>query len=316
MTLFARLAAITAVFVFVQIVLGAVVRLTNSGLSCPDWPLCYGLWLPTPAKLAAIPGVDYSFGQVMAEWTHRLNAAAVVTPLVVVLVALAWRLRRERTDLMATMAWALAVLAAQAVLGGFTVLDRNSPWSVAVHLTAALLLLALVLRAHMAARGAVGASPVADVRHFANAALLLTLITVAGGAMVAKSGATLACASWPLCDGALVPDLGDALVRTNFGHRLLALGTAAAVFALWRVARRLDAGARGPLVRAANMALATLALQIAVGALVVPAFAGGSLALQVAAGTVHQAVGVVLFATLAVMLWRAQAVGSAGGRAA
>ncbi|HEX9648016.1 MAG TPA: COX15/CtaA family protein, partial [Alphaproteobacteria bacterium] len=89
MTLFARLAAITAGFVFVQIVLGAVVRLTNSGLSCPDWPLCYGLWLPTPAKLAAIPGVDYSFGQVMAEWTHRLNAAAVVTPLVVVLVALA-----------------------------------------------------------------------------------------------------------------------------------------------------------------------------------------------------------------------------------
>ena len=54
-------------------------------------------------------------------------------------------------------------------------------------------------------------------------------------AMTAKSGASLACTTWPLCDGALVPDLGDALVRLHFLHRVLAAATACAVLVLfWR----------------------------------------------------------------------------------
>ncbi len=44
--------------------------------------------------------------------------------------------------------------------------------------------------------------------------------------MMTKSGASLACASWPLCDGALLPDLGDPAVRLNLTHRLLAAATA------------------------------------------------------------------------------------------
>ena len=127
MTLFRTLASLAALSIFVQIVLGAVVRLTDSGLSCPDWPLCYGLWFPTPDKLAALPSVDYTFGQVMAEWTHRLNAAAVVSPLVLIMLILAVRLRRSVPTLLPTMIAAAVVLLAQAGLGGFTVLDRNSP---------------------------------------------------------------------------------------------------------------------------------------------------------------------------------------------
>ena len=41
-------AAGTAILIYALIVLGAVVRTTNSGLSCPDWPTCYGHWLPLP----------------------------------------------------------------------------------------------------------------------------------------------------------------------------------------------------------------------------------------------------------------------------
>jgi cytochrome c oxidase assembly protein subunit 15 len=307
MTWVARIAAACAFFVFVQVVLGAVVRLTGSGLSCPDWPLCYGMWLPTPSKLAALPDIGYTYAQVMSEWIHRLNAAAIVGPLVLALAVLAWRQRRRIPEMMSTAGWALGVLAVQGLLGGITVLGGNSPWSVAAHLVAALVLLALVLRVHMLARGSVGTAVEREVGRFALVVTLLVLFTVASGAVTAKSGATLACASWPLCNGALVPGLDDPLVRYNFGHRLLALGTAITVLALWLIARRLDAGRRGPLARGANMVLATLVLQVLVGAGAMAAFLGGSLPLQVVAGAGHQALGVVLFASLSVMLWRAQA---------
>ena len=89
-------AAATAVLIYALIVLGAVVRTTNSGLSCPDWPTCYGHWVPLPADIAAIPNIGYSYGQVMLEWVHRLIAGVLVGPLVLVLAVLTFLRRRER----------------------------------------------------------------------------------------------------------------------------------------------------------------------------------------------------------------------------
>lgn len=313
MTLFRRLAGLAAIAIFIQIVLGAVVRLTDSGLSCPDWPLCYGLWFPTPDKLAALPSVDYTFGQVMAEWLHRLNAAVVVSPLILILLIMAARSRREMPTLLATMVVAALVLLVQAGLGGFTVLDRNSPWSVAVHLSVALVLLALILRAYVIA-GAPRAEPGGwtAVRALAAVSAVMVLVTVASGAMMAKSGATLACSTWPLCDGAIIPDLTDPGIQLHFGHRLLALGTGVLVIATWFATRRGTVAEGGRLGPAANMALAIYLGQVLIGAVVVYAFGGGSLWPQVAAGAFHQAVGVLLFATLVVMTLQRTSTESAG----
>ena len=132
MTALRKVAALTATAIFVQILLGALTRLTDSGLSCPDWPLCYGLWFPSPAELTALE-VDYTFGQVMLEWTHRFNAAVLVGPLTLALLVMAWRKRCEVPTIFKVMVVAAVLLLIQAGLGGFTVLDRNSPWSVAVH---------------------------------------------------------------------------------------------------------------------------------------------------------------------------------------
>ena len=247
--------------------LGAVVRLTDSGLSCPDWPLCYGLWFPTPEKLAALPSVDYTFGQVMAEWIHRLNAAVIVSPLILLLLVLSIRLRRAVPGLLATMIASVAVLSIQAGLGGFTVLDRNSPWSVAVHLSVALVLLALILRAQFlvqprtrAAAGWCGA------RILALLSAIMILITVASGAMMAKSGASLACSTWPLCDGVVIPDMSDPGIRLHFGHRLIALATGLGVVLTWLLMRRAAPPAADPFRHGANMALSIYVAQVLVGA--------------------------------------------------
>ena len=94
-----RTAAVTAVLIYALIVLGAVVRTTNSGLSCPDWPTCYGHWVPLPSDLAAIPNLGYTYGQVMLEWVHRLIAGVFVGPLVLLLAVLTFRHRREQPGL-------------------------------------------------------------------------------------------------------------------------------------------------------------------------------------------------------------------------
>ena len=286
MTAFRRLAALAAALICAQIVLGAVVRLTGSGLACPDWPLCYGLWLPTPAALAAVPGVEYDYWQVLAEWAHRFNAAALVAPAAAAFAFAAWRVRAAAPALPRIVFAALALLLAQAGLGGFTVLDRNSPWSVAAHLVAALALLALVLHALSLSR----AAPPPRLGRVEIAAALAVAAAAASGAMTAKAGATLACPGWPLCGAAL----DDPLARLHFAHRVFAAAVVVAVAAAWLRARRRGAFAR----RLAAAALAALAAQIALGAWMPDLFAGAGLWPQVAGGAAHQAVAVALFACL------------------
>ena len=139
-------AAATAILVYALIVLGAVVRTTNSGLSCPDWPTCYGHWVPLPADIAALPSVGYSYGQVMLEWVHRLIAGVFVGPLVLVLAVLAFRHRHDAPRIALSGGLLVLLLLVQGALGGLTVLDQNSPWSVAIHLGNALLVLTMTLR--------------------------------------------------------------------------------------------------------------------------------------------------------------------------
>lgn len=304
MTLFRRLSALTAAFIILQIILGAVTRLTDSGLSCPDWPLCYGLWFPTPEKLAGLPEVNYTFGQVMSEWLHRFNAAVAVGPLTLVLLFLSYRMRAAVPGLYPTMAGATVVLLIEGGLGGFTVLDRNSPWSVAVHLTVALILLGLVIRGHLMVRERPGIVDRPDGAMVAVlVSMVLVVIAVASGAMMAKSGASLSCPNWPLCDGALIPDLSDSSVRLSFLHRIFALSAALAVLTLWFSARRRAGDRRTPFARAANMALSIMVFQVLVGAVVLKAFDAESLWPQVLSGTFHQIVGVILFTNLVVMAW-------------
>ena len=116
--------------------LGAWVRATGSGLACPDWPTCYGHWLPLPGEIP--DGAGYSYVQVMLEWLHRLIAGVILGPLVLLIGGLAWRVRAERPRMPRYAVALILLLLVQAGLGGLTVLDQNSPWSVALHLGTAL----------------------------------------------------------------------------------------------------------------------------------------------------------------------------------
>lgn len=297
-----RITAVTAaILTYGLIVLGALVRTTNSGLSCPDWPTCYGQWVLTPADFAALPETGYTYVQVMLEWAHRLIAGVMLGPLILLLFVLTlWR--RQTSPSIARAGLLLVVLLLiQGVLGGVTVLDQNSPWSVALHLGNALLVLSTILfivihagrtterppavgKAYLPASGAVMA--------LAASAWVVMISTMITAAITAKSGAALACSTWPLCDGALVPDLADPQVRIHFTHRVLAAVTALTLLLL--VAAAWPSRFRAH----ALLTLALVACQIGLGALVI--------VLQVPTwnAVLHQSIGVLTFAVLTLLVWR------------
>src|SRR5260370_17511268 len=104
---FRRLAVATAIFAYLQIALGGVVRVSGSGLGCPDWPLCHGRPYP-PADLHAI-----------IEYSHR--AVGTVTGiLIIATVLLAWAIFRHRRP---PVAW----LATASLIGVWGEADPPSP---------------------------------------------------------------------------------------------------------------------------------------------------------------------------------------------
>ncbi|HEX6115192.1 MAG TPA: COX15/CtaA family protein [Geminicoccaceae bacterium] len=288
-----RATGLALLLTYAVIVLGAWVRASGSGLSCPDWPTCYGHWVPLPGEIP--PDAGYAYYQVMLEWVHRLLAGVILGPLVLLIGWLAWRRRQDHPRMPAYAAALIGLLLVQAGLGGVTVLDQNSPWSVALHLSTALLLLSALCLILARSRPAL-ARPAGAAGPLSMAVWLLALSAMASAAMTTKSGAALACSTWPLCDGALIPDLSDPAIRLNFSHRVLALGVGLGALALYATCRgRSDLGPLSSLVL-----LLTLA-EIALGALVVLWL------VPLATAILHQALGVLIFGAIALLMVRANA---------
>src|SRR5438874_12869638 len=125
-----RLTVVTAVCVWVLIVLGGMVRVTGSGTGCGEtWPLCHGRLLPS---------LEY---HELVEWNHRLFATLVGGLMIVTVGStLLWYRRPRRLPVMALLA--AATYLAQAILGGITVLLHLDQTWVAAHMGNSMLLLA------------------------------------------------------------------------------------------------------------------------------------------------------------------------------
>ena len=289
MRLFSYLAI---VFVLLQVVLGGAVRLTGSGLSCPDWPLCHGLWFPTPEALDTIPNLAYEHWQVWLEWIHRVNAAVFVAPLVLLVLVTAQTPKRQ---LLAAAAVTLVV--GQALMGAFTVIDRNSPWSVTAHLVMALVLLVAVVGSATGPRRARVHAPVLPTgcKELAWTGTAFAVATSGAGAFLAKWGATHACPDWLLCGAPwTLTHYTDPAVLLHIVHRLLATATALpALVLLWWLAYQ-----EAPIAYSWAAAIpAVFALQAALGLMTAFSETGLWLALS------HQLVGALLVVSYAALSW-------------
>jgi protoheme IX farnesyltransferase len=243
---FSLAAAVAALLVAV---LGSWVRINGAGMTCPDWPLCHGQLVPALA------------GGVVLEWSHRL-VAFLDGFLVLGALWTGWRARRDVAGVTPVLGFIGAVFVVQVALGGLTVALSNSPWSVVVHWGTAMLFLAgltaLAILALVRPRSVhVQRSLVAGALA---ASAALAFATMLAGAYVSSSGAGLACATLPACDGSWTGTLPGQIAQMT--HRLLgAAFFAVATFAVYLAAL----GTAGRARVAAVIAYALVVVQIALG---------------------------------------------------
>jgi heme A synthase len=271
-----RLALATIVATFLLVILGGIVRVSDSGLGCGPansgfhgWPFCNG---------DVVPGLDLN---TIIEYSHR-TLAGIVGLMMIALAVLAWRKHRgNRALVRAAVAAALLVLA-QGLLGAATVENNLDETLVAAHLGLAMALLALTIFIWRASKPENLGAPAADggprFRPLAIAACGLALCTIVAGGYMAGTqnygradyqlgdGAHHACGKeFPTCNGDFLPFGQTRLVDIHLTHRVLVYLTTFAVLALIALALR-----RRPtpgVVLSAKVAAGVLVVQLLLGAL-------------------------------------------------
>ncbi len=277
---FRRLADLTAIATLLLIIVGGIVRVSESGLGCgpggsgtEGWPLCNGEAVPF-----------FSNTEVIIEFSHRV-LAAIVTGLIALM---AWRAYKGLRSLEWPLRLSLAtggLVLVQAALGGLTVEKNLAEELVAAHLALAMLLIGLLLWISIRARvdggelaeeGRTRARP-RSLKPFAVAATVLLFGAIVAGGYVAGTeeegvhgqgtnvaGAHLACGDvFPRCiDDRILPFGVNRLTDIHLTHRVFVYAATAAILlllglAFWR-------GVRSKLLA---LALLLLIAQVTLGAM-------------------------------------------------
>jgi cytochrome c oxidase assembly protein subunit 15 len=277
-----RLSILAVVGAFAQVVFGAIVRISGSGMGCGDhWPDCYGSLTPA-----------HSTPNLLVEISHRYGAAAL-TVVILVLATVAFRNRGEAGvggpgGVLRSALTAVALVVVAALFGAVTVKLQLNPFVVVTHLAIAMSLVAVLIFAAVRS-GAFGGDGVLGVpgrtSRAARAAVGLTFITLVFGALTANTpGAPLACQGFPLCR--VVATTGAPL-WIQITHRILAFLILGHLIGVAMGVRKREEAK--PVSTAAWVSLAVVVLQVVVAAAMV------EMHLPAGFRSLHQAVGTLLW---------------------
>jgi len=290
-----RLSMTLAVLALVVIILGGYVRLSDAGLSCPDWPGCYGqLLVPGEqdrgAAQAAFPTTPLEVGKAWKEMVHRYVAGLLGLG-VLALTVTSVRRRHQVGMPVLTPCVLLALIVFQALLGMWTVTLLLKPMVVTAHLMGGLAtgsLLSWIALRHFGLAHGWRPMPCTRGRSLFLLGSLVLIVQLTLGGWTSANYAALACPDFPLCNGLVVPEMNlgegfqlsrelgagldgklishEGLVAIQFVHRLGAVMTVlllgiCAVLALrsaWSVYRLAGAAMLGLLVSQAALGVATV----------------------------------------------------------
>ena len=131
------------------ILVGSLVRASGAGLGCPDWPRCFGSWIPPASAAALPPQFDASQFNPALMWTEYLNRLLGVTVGFFILAATisAWRHHRRDPHILWPTVAALLLTGYEGWLGGRVVAHELAPWIVTAHLVVAIVIVLLLLYA-------------------------------------------------------------------------------------------------------------------------------------------------------------------------
>lgn len=241
------LALITFALAFVVIILGAYTRLTDAGLSCPDWPHCFG-HLTAPYTMMQLKQVSAMYPTVMVNikkaWTEMIHRYAAGTEGLLILLLsfsiLVTRHARDAKSIFISMAL-IVLLAVQVILGMLTVTEKLKPIIVLSHLLAGLSILSLLwwayLNLHAHDHFTYQRSSSSLLIPWLWIGLLIVSMQIMLGGWVSSHYAGLACIDFPYCQGQILPllhvdRLGEDLITIHMLHRIGAAVTAIYIFIL------------------------------------------------------------------------------------
>jgi heme A synthase len=253
------LAWMTVSVTLLLLMLGSVVWGTGSSLACPDWPTCYGTFVP---KMT---------GGVLYEHSHRLLGALVG----LFTIALSVWVNRSTDNRRLRRAGyaAVGLVALQGALGGLTVLLKLPPAVSIAHLACAMLLFCLLLWVAWQSGFSTTAEPAPvknrQLRRLATAMTAAIFVQVIMGGLVRHTGGAAACLDLPLCQGALWPSEQPVAAKIHMLHRLVgvAVGIGIVAFAVVCAWHPYRTGLPPVTRRLAALLVPLLLLQIGLGVL-------------------------------------------------
>ena len=213
MTRFQKLVVATTTVTFLLIGLGGFVRAAGAGLGCPDWPKCFGRWIP-PTEASQLPDdIDPELFNFQLAWIEYVNRLVGVTVGLLILATawLAWRDHRGDPPVLVPALAAVPLVAFQGWFGGQVVAHELDPRFVTVHLLVAVAIIAVLIAAAAHSFPKPVRDETADLKrqfHLVRAGLVLVLLQICLGALV-RGSIDLAAERFPALErGALLGETG------------------------------------------------------------------------------------------------------------
>lgn len=182
---FNKLCLSTLIAVYILILVGGIVRTTGSGMGCPDWPKCFGKWVP-PTSVNELPpdyketysayrdkknqkfikylrsfGMNNTADQIAADksilietnfnpvktWIEYLNrlTGAIIGLFIIALVVRAWPLRKTHKAIFVLSILTLIGVIFQGWFGSIVVSTNLTTWTITIHMLLALVIVALLI---------------------------------------------------------------------------------------------------------------------------------------------------------------------------
>ena len=144
-----KVAISTVLATIFLILVGGLVRASGAGLGCPDWPKCFGMWIP-PTSIAELPAsFDASQFNVYKTWTEYINrlVGVVIGLLIMATFALSFRYRNSKPAVFYSSLAAFILVLFQGWLGGQVVMTGLSEWLITIHMLVAMIIMTILLYA-------------------------------------------------------------------------------------------------------------------------------------------------------------------------
>ncbi|MEX0967982.1 MAG: COX15/CtaA family protein [Bacteroidia bacterium] len=240
-TVYKKLGLITLFFLFGLILIGGIVRTTGAGMGCPDWPQCFGMWIP-PTNVSQLPenyqeiykdhgyaSMEFNAVRTWTEYINRLFGALTGLFILATLIASFPYLKRDSTVFYLSLA-AFLMVCFEGWLGAKVVASNLAPKMVTIHLLVAFLIVATLIYALLRAYhlppnslSNTGSGQYKTIQLIAIPAIVVTLVQVIIGTFVRQEVTELthllpSAESWLVQSAATLPlhrSLAWLVIATN-----------------------------------------------------------------------------------------------------